>query len=150
MTFALTRSLNSPRDSKEPGLPRSLRVTEAVGPGLEKSHVERWAVKLEFVGAAKGIKPLGEAETGGVISYFKGKPEDWRTGIPTYSRLIYPDLWPGIDLVYYGTVDRLKYEFIVHPGADPSDVRLAYRGAESVIIDEAGRLRAVDSGGRLF
>ena len=101
----------------------------------------RWAVKLEFVGADKSVRPFGEAETGAVVSYFKGKPEEWHTGLPTYSNIIYPNLWPGIDLVYYGTVDRLKYEFIVHPGADPSQIRLAYRGAKSVAVDEAGRLR---------
>ena len=106
-------------------------------------------VKLEFVGADKDVKPVGEAETGAVVSYFKGKPEDWHAGLPTYSKIIYPNLWPGIDLVYYGTVNRLKYEFIVHPGRDPSKIRLAYRGAESVSVDGEGRLK-VDHPSRRF
>ncbi len=50
-------------------------------------------------------------------------------------------------MVYYGTVNRLKYEFIVHPGADPSKVRLAYRGAEKVFIDREGRLQVNTPGG---
>jgi hypothetical protein len=109
---------------------------------------EHWVVKLEFAGADKSVKPVGEAETGAVVSYFKGKPEEWRTGLPTYSKIIYPNLWPGIDLVYYGTVNRLKYEFVVHPGADPSKIRLAYRGAQTVSVDGEGRLEVMTPAGK--
>ncbi len=102
---------------------------------------DRWVVKLEFIGANSGVKPEGEEETGAIVSYFKGRQEDWKAGIPTYSKIAYRNLWPGIDLVYYGTVNRLKYEFVVHPGADPSRIRLAYRGAESISVDGEGRLK---------
>ena len=101
---------------------------------------ERWVVKLDFVGARAGVTPEGEAKTEAVISYFKGKPGDWRKEPAAYSRIIYRDLWPGIDLVYSGMTDKLKYEFIVHPGADPSRVRLAYRGASGLKVNHAGEL----------
>ncbi|MGA2533810.1 MAG: SBBP repeat-containing protein [Candidatus Aminicenantales bacterium] len=103
-------------------------------------QTKRWAVKLDFVGAAPGVMPAGEAKTGAVISYFKGRPEEWKAGIPAYGRIVYRDLWPGIDLAYSGTTDRLKYQFVVHPGADPSKIRLIYRGASSVDVDGDGRL----------
>jgi len=92
------------------------------------------------VGANPGVRPVGEEQQEAVISYFRGQPDEWRTGLPTYSRIVYRDLWPGIDLAYYGTVDRLKYEFIVHPGADPAQIRLAYRGATGVAFNGAGQL----------
>ena len=101
---------------------------------------ERWVVKLDFLDANPGVRPVGVEETGAVISYFKGKPEEWKTGLPAYSKIVYEDLWPGVDLLYHGTFDRMKYEFIVHPGADPSRIRLAYRGAESVRLTDEGRL----------
>jgi hypothetical protein len=101
---------------------------------------QRWAVKLDFVGANPEVKPAGVEETGAVISYFKGKPEEWKTGLPAYSKILYEDLWPGVDLIFYGIFDRMKYEFIVHPGADMSRIRLAYRGAESVRLTDEGRL----------
>jgi len=101
---------------------------------------ERWVVKLDFLGARKDVKPEGVEKTGAVLSYFRGKPEEWKTGLPAYSRIIYRDLWPGIDLAYKGDMDKLKYEFIVHPGADPSIIRLAYRGAEKVALTAEGRL----------
>jgi len=105
-----------------------------------KKESERWVVKLDFLGARKDVKPEGLEETGAVISYFNGKPGEWKTGLPAYSRIVYRDLWPGIDLAYKGEMDKLKYEFIVHPGADPSRIKLAYRGTERVVLTEEGRL----------
>ncbi len=141
ITFALTGPAESNAAiempvSKKPitGIGR----TQAKG---ERVVSTRWVVKLEFVDADMDVEPVGETQTGGVICYFRGRPDAWQTGIPAYSRIIYRDLWPNIDLVYYGTVNRLKYEFIVHPGADPSKIRLAYRGAESVLVDENGYLQ---------
>jgi hypothetical protein len=102
--------------------------------------VQRWVVKLDFLGANPDAQPVGVSETGALIHYFKGRPEEWKTGLRTYSRIVYRDLWPGIDLEYSGTVNRLKYQFVVQPGADPAHIRLAYRGAD-LTIDEAGQLQ---------
>lgn len=109
------------------------------GPEGQKEF-KRWTVKMDFIGARKDVKPEGMEKTGASISYFRGKPEEWKTGLPAYSRIIYRDLWPGIDLAYKGEMDKLKYEFIVHPGADPAKIRLAYRGAERVALTAEGRL----------
>ena len=89
---------------------------------------ERWAVKLDFVGANR-VTPTGQELTPAVVSYFKGRDSDWNGSLETYRGVTYPDLWPGIDLVYTGTDGQLKSTFIVKPGADPSRIRLAYRGA---------------------
>jgi hypothetical protein len=117
---------------------------QPVSPGVLKdggrAAGSRWVVKLDFLDANPCVKPAGTDETGAVISYFSGQPENWKTGLSTCSRMVYRNLWPGIDLVYSGTMDELKSEFIVHPGADPSRIRLAYRGASSVLVDDAGRL----------
>ncbi|OGD21619.1 MAG: hypothetical protein A2W03_16890 [Candidatus Aminicenantes bacterium RBG_16_63_16] len=117
----------------------------ARGPGRQSAEKERgperWVLRLEFVGAEKNVIPVGQGETGAVASYFKGKPEEWHAGLPMCSKIVYANLWPGIDLVYRGTVNRLKYEFILQPGADPSRIRLAYKGAKGVSIDESGRLQ---------
>ncbi|HXK30135.1 MAG TPA: SBBP repeat-containing protein, partial [Candidatus Binatia bacterium] len=100
----------------------------------------RLAVKLEFVGADSRVRPQGEEPTPALISYFVGPEAEWKTGLRTYRRLVYRDLWPGIDLVYSGTVQRLKYMFVVNPGADPSRIKLRYRGADSVVLTDDGRL----------
>src|SRR5262249_18086776 len=58
----------------------------------------------------------------------------------SFARLHYPDLWPGVDLSYYGQANTLKYEFVVRPGADPAQIQLAYRGAEAVQLTADGQL----------
>ena len=103
------------------------------------AKARRWVVKLDFVGANPDVRPRGENPTPAVVSYFKGPSEDWNVGLPTYAGLVYEDLWPGIDLVYRGALNRLKYTFLVHPGADPNQIRLEYRGAE-VKLDSQGQL----------
>ena len=60
--------------------------------------------------------------------------------MPSYAKVLYRELWPGIDLVYAGTGGQLKYTFLVQPGADPSRIRLAWRGAEAVSLNAAGQL----------
>ncbi|MCX6581461.1 MAG: SBBP repeat-containing protein [Candidatus Aminicenantes bacterium] len=101
---------------------------------------QRWVVKLEFVGARKNVKPECLESSGTVVSYFLGKPQDWNAGLQAASKILYRELWPGIDMVYYGTVNKMKYEFIVHPGADPSQIKLAYLGADSVKENNQGQL----------
>jgi hypothetical protein len=135
LTFVLTERVNaSPAREK-----RFLREIEPGEPG-QQAQRKRWVVKLDFVGARRDVRPesLEKAET--LVSYFKGRPEEWKTGLQTSSKIIYRDLWPGIDLIYSGTVNRLKYDFIVHPGADPARIKLAYRGADHVGVTGEGRL----------
>jgi len=114
----------------------------ALGPEpVPKGPRQRWAVRLDFVGANPSVEPLGLDATPAVISYFKGPQARWKTGLPTYATLVYTDLWPGIDLMYSGTVNRLKYTFVVKPGADPNRIKLAYRGATAVRVTKAGQLQ---------
>jgi hypothetical protein len=135
LTFVLTERVNaSPAREK-----RSLREIEP-GEAGPMSRRKRWVVKLDFVGSRRDVRPesLEQAET--VVSYFKGRPQEWKAGLRTSSKIIYRDLWPGIDLVYYGTVNRLKYDFVVHRGADPARIKLSYRGANRVEVTPEGRL----------
>ena len=52
-------------------------------------------------------------------SYFLGREQHWRRGVVNYSRVRYRSVYPGIDLVYYGSNRDLEYDFIVEPGAFP-------------------------------
>ncbi|PKM78557.1 MAG: hypothetical protein CVU90_02125, partial [Firmicutes bacterium HGW-Firmicutes-15] len=134
----LTFSFNQSQDSSDKN--KLLDLTGDIKSGQASSTPQRWAVKLDFIGASPSAQALGEAAVPTKISYFKGSPQDWQTGIDSYSRLVYPDLWPGIDLIFKGDAGSLKYEFVVSPGADPAQIRLAWRGASSVRIDEQGQM----------
>jgi hypothetical protein len=101
---------------------------------------ERWALKLDFLDANPNVKLKAQEPTPATISYFNGRRDQRKTALATYSTLVYEELWPGIDLVYSGSANRLKYSFVVKPGADPNSIKLAYRGAASVKLNEAGQL----------
>jgi hypothetical protein len=141
LTYVLSeRSAGEEIAEKTASVKERLLIKPAERELRSRRDQRRFAVKLDFVGANADVRPSGEEKTGAVISYFKGKSEEWKAGLPTYSRIVYKDLWPGIDVAYYGTVDKMKYEFVVHPGSDPSLIRLAYRGASAVEVNGEGRL----------
>lgn len=83
-----------------------------------------------------GIDPLP-----GKVNYFLGnRPEHWHTNIPTYSRVKYAQVYPGVDLVFYGNQRNLEYDFVVAPGADPKAIALTLKGARKLAVDSKGDL----------
>jgi uncharacterized protein (TIGR03437 family) len=77
----------------------------------------------------------------GTVNYLVGQySRRWRTSIPRYERVWYRGVYQGIDLVYYGNNQRLEFDFVVAPGADPRSIQMAYRGADSLRIDDSGNL----------
>jgi hypothetical protein len=82
-------------------------------------------LSMRLVGASSQAKVTGFDSLPGRVNYFIGKdPAEWRTNIPTYSRVLYRGVYPGVDLVYYGKSGQLEYDFVVAPGADPGAITL--------------------------
>src|SRR5438093_4582010 len=85
---------------------------------------------------ASGLEPLP-----GIVNYFIGNnPQNWRTNIPTYKKVEYNEVYPGIDLAYYGNQGKLEYDLIVAPGADPTQIKLAFEGAQAITLADSGDL----------
>jgi hypothetical protein len=99
------------------------------------------SVSLSLAGAnpaprVEGIDPLP-----GRSQYFLGnRPRNWRTGVPQYGRVRYRDVYPGVDLVYYGQDARLEYDFLLQPGADPARIRMRFNGSSRISISPQGDL----------
>jgi len=84
----------------------------------------------------EGIDPLP-----GRVNYFIGNDSTkWHTDIPTYARVKYHSVYPGIDLVYYGTPRALEYDLIAAPGADPGAIRIELQGVDQTRLDPSGDL----------
>lgn len=99
-------------------------------------------LRIEFaaVNASATIEALDLVS--GVSHYFFGDdPGKWLTGVPRYARIRYREIYPGIDLIFYGKQQQLEFDLVVHPGADPGAIRLAFRGAGRVRLGAAGDLR---------
>ena len=132
VTYALRRSHTQEASS---GFRLATHTQMGQADFAAKTAAEGWAVKLDFVNADPNVLPKGLDPAGATISYFSGPKAERKTGLPTFASLVYEDLWPGIDLVYSGTVNQLKYTFLVKPKADPEQIELAYRGAETALSD---------------
>src|SRR5262245_12195791 len=103
-----------------------------------KSAVLR--MKLESSNAMPRVKGLEELP--GRVNYFIGNdPQQWRTDTPTYAKVKYEAIYPGVDLVYYSTQGReLEYDFQVAAGADPRQIGLSFSGADKLELDTQGDL----------
>jgi len=85
---------------------------------------------------------LGRNPTGNFIRYCNlNQPALCRTGIPTYGKLEQRGIYPGIDWVLHTRGEHLEYDFLVHPHADPSRIRLRITGAAARLHGD-GRLSA--------
>ncbi|MGO9097611.1 MAG: SBBP repeat-containing protein [Bryobacteraceae bacterium] len=103
--------------------------------------VEQAVVRMKLAGATKRGQAVGLEKLPGVSNYFIGNdPKKWRTEVPHYARVKYEAVYPGVDLVWYGTQWQLEYDFVVAPGADPKQIQVAYEGVESVGVEAGGDL----------
>lgn len=112
----------------------------------EKTSVVR--MHLAGANSAPGIEASDPLP--GRANYFIGNdPHYWHTDIPSYSRIKYTGVYPGIDLVFYGNQSRLEYDFVVAPGADPSVIRMNLEGTNHLSINPQGDLVLSVSGGEV-
>ncbi len=101
----------------------------------------RSMVQMRLIGANPVPEIAGEQELTGKSNYLTGSnPHHWRTDIPHYARVRYRNVYPGVDLVFYGNQGMIEYDFVLSPGADPDQVRLQFSGAERPALDAAGNL----------
>lgn len=117
---------------------------------LRHERAEYTTLRMKLEGAH--AKPLvsGLAQLQGKANYFIGHdPTTWQTNIPTYARVQYTEIYPGINVVYYGNQRQLEYDLVVQPGADPEQIRLAFEGTEDIRTDETGDLILKVDGGEL-
>mgnify|MGYP001413959964 CR=1 FL=1 len=107
----------------------------------EPAPIKQAVVRMKLEGANPSPAIDGMEQLPGIVNYFIGNdPAKWRTKIPTYAKVHYKEAYPGIDLAYYGNQGKLEYDFIVSPGADPSQIKLAFEGASEIKVAASGDL----------
>lgn len=100
--------------------------------------------------ASRNVFLTAEKQLPGIVNYFNGSdPQDWYTGLPTFERLRYANIYAGIDLIYYGNGGRLEFDYHVSPGSDPGAIRMRFAGAESMKLDRDGNLVLAMKGGEI-
>lgn len=134
-----------------------LTVNEAVlalRPGSSRSGSAAKApstsvLRMQLAGAEKSAVS-GAGLLPGKSNYLLGNdPSQWHQNVPQFARVHYANVYPGIDLVYYGTQGQLEYDFEVAPGADPRRVTLRFDGQQDAHIEGNGDLVLRMGGGDL-
>ncbi len=99
------------------------------------------AVRIRLVGANahpqfEALEPLP-----GRVNYLIGNdPSKYHRNVPIFGRIREKNVYPGIDLVYYGTPDALEYDLVAAPGADTSKLKFAVEGGNQTTLDANGNL----------
>ena len=112
-----------------------------------KAHIRARAaqktsvVRLHLQRTNPGTEITGLEKLPGRTDYFiGGDPKNWRTGVPSYSRVKYHEIYPGVDLIFYGNQRRLEYDFVMAPGASPKAIAFDVEGARKLHVNAHGDL----------
>ncbi len=126
----------------------SIDITAAGAPAGQPNDAQPIHLSLSGANGRPRISPEGPLP--GIVSYFpSGDPRTWRTNLRTWSGLRYQEIYPGIDLVYYGNRGQLEYDFVVAPQHDPNTIALDISSADEVRIAPGGGLTISGRGASL-
>jgi hypothetical protein len=112
--------------------------------------VKTSVLRIHFDGANPSAEIAGTKPLPGKTSYFIGNdPKKWHTDIPSYEAVRYQGIYPGVDMLFYGHQQRLEYDFIVAPGADPKSIALSIAGAHKLETNSQGDVLMSVAGGKV-
>ncbi|MBF0458213.1 MAG: SBBP repeat-containing protein [Nitrospirae bacterium] len=117
-----------------------------------KAKIKTASIRIKFVNPDTDAKSIaGIDELPGKSSYFIGNdPEKWRTNVPTYKKVKYEKVYPGVDLVVYGNQRQIEYDFVVAPNADYNQIALKIDGVKTLKVDKDGNLIIAAKGGKML
>jgi len=133
-------SLFLTKDEVVLNLERQRMASPAKTPGVEPGVATVDTLRMKLVGASATTTITGLEPQSGTVSYLIGNdPKNWHTGIQTFGKVNFAQVYPGVDLVFYGNQRQLEYDFVVAPGADASRIAWQIDGAKPT-LDADGNL----------
>jgi hypothetical protein len=129
---------------------RRAQVAGPVAPAKDAAPSRREALRMDIAGARRGAEIVAERPLGGRSSYFVGRDAaKWIPDVPHFGAVRLVGVYEGIDAVFYGSQEMLEYDFVVAPGADPSQIRVRFEGQESAEVTAEGDLVLRTANGEL-
>ena len=100
---------------------------------------------------ARTVLPQGRGSLPSVSNYLLGAdPSRWIRGVPNHAEIVYPSIYPGIDLVFHGNGDTMEHDFRISPGAKSDQMRFSIVGADQISLLSSGDLEISLPGGKLL
>lgn len=125
-----------------------LSLAEATSPdGAALSPSFSSVLRLSLLGANAEAQVVALDKLPGTVSYFVGEEARWHTGLPTYGRVAYQEVLPGVDLVFYGRQGQVEYDLVLAAGVAPGVIALNLDGAERLQLAANGDL-VIDLNGK--
>jgi len=132
------------------GLPKSQDAEFKSNAAVRNADAQSAIFGMRLMGANPTAKVTGLEELPGKSNYFVGNnPKKWRTNVPAYAKVQCEDVYPGIDVLYYGMQRQLEFDFVLAPGADPNAIELSFEGQDKVSVDADGDLLLSANGGEV-
>ncbi|HWY03928.1 MAG TPA: SBBP repeat-containing protein [Candidatus Acidoferrum sp.] len=120
--------------SREPSK-RERSRQDGAKPQVSLTRVE--SLEMKLAGANPNVNVTGADRLPGKSNYFLGNdPAKWRHGVPQFARVRYENVYPGINLLFYGNQGRLEYDFQVAPGSDPGQAELEFNGGKKLELND--------------
>ena len=121
---------------------KDLDVTSILNKDINRLHEYKVDVlRIALENSNKIPQIIGKKEFNCKLNYFKGNTrEDWRNNVPIYEKLLYKEIYSGIDLLYFGERGSIKLSFIIKPNKSIDKIKLNFEGADNISLDESGNL----------
>ncbi|MFZ1932023.1 MAG: SBBP repeat-containing protein, partial [Candidatus Sulfotelmatobacter sp.] len=98
-------------------------------------------VRMRLIGENSSAQITAANQLPGKSNYYLGNdPQKWQTNVSQYARVAYKNVYPGIDLAYYGEQSKLEFDFIVAPESSPVPIDFAFSGVKQLATDASGNL----------
>jgi hypothetical protein len=111
-------------------------VSEADGHEEKDTDITGQHVRIAFLGADHSVRPKTGGRSEEYYNFFLGNDSSaWASRAYAYSEIVYPEIYAGVDVKISSVSENLKYDFMVHPEADPSVIRINFSGANQVYLD---------------
>lgn len=102
----------------------------------DQVRLETYRMNMHLEGADPAARISTEGRSIDYTQYYTHDALD----VHSYTKVVYHDVYPGIDWVVYTTEQGMKYDFIVRPGADPNLIRLRFEHHEELEVNAKGEL----------
>ena len=126
--FVLRKADNAGRNDDESRVRKITNSRSEPHPPSAPQSAPSTVLRMNLVGANRAATVEGQNELEGRVNYLIGSdPAKWRTDVPTFGRVRYAEVYPGIDVIYYGNQRRLEYDFVVGPAGTRTRSRWSLR-----------------------